>query len=330
MFVKGGTPARLDYNVACDASWRTRWGRVRGWIGPRALDLYIARTAPGAWTMNGDEALPSMDCVDLDLGFTPATNLISLRRLDLPVGQRATTFTAWLDEGTARLEVVEHIYRRQAGGTYAYEAPRFAVQGAARGRLDRFRPPLSHALGSGHRRVAVPFDAQPVLQGDRLELRPLRTEDWDALYAVASDSLIWEQHPARNRHELDVFRTFFDEALARGGTLVVVDRANGLIVGSSRFHGYDEAKSEVEIGWTFLARLYWGGVYNGELKRLMLDHAFRFVDTVIFVVGPRNVRSQRALAKIGAVRTGETASGSGGDDSDVFRLTKAAFQKGTA
>ena len=69
VFAKGGTPARLDYSVACDASWRTRWGRVRGWIGPRALDLYIARTAPGAWTMNGDEVLPSMDCVDLDLGL---------------------------------------------------------------------------------------------------------------------------------------------------------------------------------------------------------------------------------------------------------------------
>ena len=125
VFAKGGTPARLDYNVACDASWRTRWGRVRGWIGARAVDLYIARTAPGAWTLNGDEALPSMDCVDLDLGFTPATNLISLRRLDLPVGQRTTTFTAWLDEGAARIELVEQVYRRQAGGAYAYEAPRF-------------------------------------------------------------------------------------------------------------------------------------------------------------------------------------------------------------
>ena len=128
VFVKGGAPARLDYNVACDASWRTRWGRVRGWIGARALDLYIARTAPGTWTLNGDEALTSMDCVDLDLGFTPATNLISLRRLNLPVGQRTTIFTAWLDEGAARLEVVEQAYRRQAGGAYAYEAPRFQYQ----------------------------------------------------------------------------------------------------------------------------------------------------------------------------------------------------------
>ena len=143
----------------------------------------------------------------------------------------------------------------------------------------------------------MPFDAQPVLQGERLELRPLRAEDWEALYAVASDSLIWEQHPSRNRHELEVFRAFFDEALASGGALVVIDRANGLVIGSSRFHGYDEAKSEVEIGWTFLARLYWGGVYNGEMKRLMLEHAFRFVDSVIFVIGPQNLRSQKARAE---------------------------------
>jgi RimJ/RimL family protein N-acetyltransferase len=174
----------------------------------------------------------------------------------------------------------------------------------------------------------VPFDAQPILQGERLELRPLRAEDWDALYAVASDSLIWEQHPARNRHELEVFRAFFDEALAGGGTLVVIDRANGLVIGSSRFHGYDEAKSQVEIGWTFLARLYWGGVYNGEMKRLMLEHAFRFVDSVIFVIGPHNLRSQKAVLKLGAGRTEDRAPGAGGD-SLVFRLTKATFEKGT-
>ena len=175
----------------------------------------------------------------------------------------------------------------------------------------------------------MPFDAQPVLQGKRLELRPLRRADWEALYAVASDPLIWEQHPARNRHELEVFRAFFDEALAGGSAFVVVDRANGLVIGSSRFHGYDEAKSEVEIGWTFLARLYWGGVYNGELKRLMLEHAFRFVDSVIFVVGPRNLRSQRAVAKLGAVLTTDEPPRDGDNDRLVFRLTKAAFQKGT-
>ena len=175
----------------------------------------------------------------------------------------------------------------------------------------------------------MPFDAQPILQGKRLELRPLRRADWEALYAVASDPLIWEQHPARNRHELEVFRAFFDEALAGGTAFVVVDRANGLVIGSSRFHGYDEAKSEVEIGWTFLARLYWGGVYNGELKQLMLEHAFRFVDSVIFVVGPRNLRSQRAVEKLGAVLTTDEPPRDGDNDRLVFRLTKAAFQKGT-
>jgi RimJ/RimL family protein N-acetyltransferase len=150
------------------------------------------------------------------------------------------------------------------------------------------------------------FDAQPILQGERPS-PPAADRGLGGALRVASDSLVWEQHPARDRHELEVFRAFFDEALASGGALVVVDRANGLVIGSSRFHGYDEAKSEVEIGWTFLARLYWGGVYNGEMKRLMLEHAFRFVDSVIFVIGPKNLRSQKAVLKLGAVRTDETA-----------------------
>lgn len=172
------------------------------------------------------------------------------------------------------------------------------------------------------------FDAQPTLQGDRLTLRPLTADDWQAVYAVASDSLIWEQHPARDRYQIDVFRVFFDEALASGGALVVIDRANGLVIGSSRFHGYDEAASQVEIGWTFLSRLYWGGVYNGELKRLMLTHAFRFVDSVIFIIGAKNIRSQKAVAKLGATLTDETAEGRG-ENRVVFRLTKIAFEKGT-
>jgi RimJ/RimL family protein N-acetyltransferase len=174
----------------------------------------------------------------------------------------------------------------------------------------------------------VPFDTQPVLRGDRLELRPLTGDDWQALYAVASDSLIWEQHPSRDRHQIEVFRAFFDEALASGGALVVIDRANRLVIGSSRFHGYDAAKSEVEIGWTFLSRLYWGGVYNGELKRLMLAHAFRFVDSVIFIIGAKNMRSQKAVAKLGALLTNDTAEGRG-DNRLIFRLSKAAFEKGT-
>ena len=137
-----------------------------------------------------------------------------------------------------------------------------------------------------------------------LELRPLRPEDWVALYAVASDPLIWEQHPARDRYQEEVFREFFQEALDSGGAFVVIDRKTQAIIGSSRYFGYDAEKSEIEIGWTFLARAYWGGEYNGEMKRLMLDHAFNFVDRVIFLIGPENFRSRRAVEKIGAVFAG--------------------------
>jgi RimJ/RimL family protein N-acetyltransferase len=170
----------------------------------------------------------------------------------------------------------------------------------------------------------MPFDLQPRLKGELVELRPLRADDFDALYAVARDPLIWEQHPAGNRHEEPVFREFFREALASGGALLATDAASGAVIGSSRYHGYDEARSEVEIGWTFLARTHWGGRYNGEMKRLMLRHAFRFVDRVVFLVGPRNLRSQRAVEKIGAVRAGSRTDGSG-RESYVYRITAAAF-----
>ncbi len=163
------------------------------------------------------------------------------------------------------------------------------------------------------------FDYQPTLRGELLELRPLCAEDHDALYAVASDPLIWEQHPDKTRHQPAGFRAFFQEALASGGALVAIDTRTGSIIGSSRFHQYDEASAEVEIGWTFLARSYWGGIYNREMKRLMLAHAFRFVGRVVFLIDPRNIRSQRAVEKIGAVREGNRLDGAG-RESLVFVL----------
>ena len=134
------------------------------------------------------------------------------------------------------------------------------------------------------------FDLQPVLMGKLLELRPLRTDDFDDLYAVARDPFIWEQHPDRHRYREERFRTFFRQAVESGGALIAIDRTTGRVVGSSRFHGYDAAKSEIEVGWTFLARTHWGGRYNGEMKELMLRHAFRFVDRVVFLVGLENRR----------------------------------------
>ncbi len=168
------------------------------------------------------------------------------------------------------------------------------------------------------------FDLQPVLKSELLELRPLRSDDLDDLYAVAADRLIWEQHPDSDRHEVEVFRAFFDEAMASGGALIAVDSRTQRVIGSSRYHGYDEERSEVEIGWTFLARSHWGGVYNGEMKRLMLEHAFRFVKGVLFFVGPQNLRSQRAVEKIGGVRAGSRPDADG-LESYVYRITAAQF-----
>src|SRR3954454_6467238 len=148
----------------------------------------------------------------------------------------------------------------------------------------------------------MPFDLQPNLEGELLRLRPLRPGDWEPLFAVASDPLIWEQHPAPDRYQEQVFREFFREALECGGALVIIDKKTDRIIGSSRFIGHDEERSEIEIGYTFLARAYWGGTYNRETKDLMLRHAFQFVRHVVFLVGPDNVRSQKAMEKIGGVR----------------------------
>ena len=158
------------------------------------------------------------------------------------------------------------------------------------------------------------FDYQPVLMGELVELRPLRSEDYDDLYAVAADPLIWEQHPVKNRHEEVVFQEFFRQAVASGGALVAIDARTQSVIGSSRFHGYNLRKSEVEIGWTFLARSHWGSTYNGEVKRLMLQHAFRFVDGVVFLIGAQNLRSQRAVEKIGGRRVGSRPDGDGRDN----------------
>ena len=150
----------------------------------------------------------------------------------------------------------------------------------------------------------MPFDLQPHLTGELIELRPLAPEDWDDLFAVASDPFIWEQHPESDRYKENVFKVFFREALECGGAFVVIDAQTQHIIGSTRFYGYDPDKSEIEIGWTFLARKYWGGGYNAEMKRLLLNHAFKFVESVVFFVGETNFRSQKAMEKIGAIKIG--------------------------
>ncbi len=144
------------------------------------------------------------------------------------------------------------------------------------------------------------FELQPVLTGETLILRPLRADDRDALWEVARDPLIWEQHPDKTRCQPDGFARFLQGSLESGSALVVIEAASGKILGSARYYDWDPAAREVAIGYTFLARAAWGGVVNGELKRLMIGHAARWADRVWFHVGKHNLRSQRAMEKIGA------------------------------
>jgi RimJ/RimL family protein N-acetyltransferase len=151
------------------------------------------------------------------------------------------------------------------------------------------------------------MNRQPTLESERLLLRPLRADDWDALFAVAADPLVWQQHPAHDRWQEAVFRAFFADALAGGGALVIIDKAADAIIGSSRFQGHDPADGgSVEIGWTFLARSHWGGSTNAEMKRLMLAHALGSVHRIRFRVGETNTRSRKAMEKIGGRLTGRT------------------------
>ncbi len=173
-------------------------------------------------------------------------------------------------------------------------------------------------------RAKTAFDLQPTLEGKLLRLRPLRPADFDDLYAVASDPLIWEQHPAKERSEKEGFRKFFQKARDSGGALVAIDRKDGRVIGTSRYHDHDERNSEIEIGYTFLARSHWGTGHNREMKELMLWHAFRFVQRVVFTVDPKNLRSQMAVEKIGGVRMGSRMNCEG-RDSVLFQITAAEF-----
>jgi N-acetylmuramic acid 6-phosphate etherase len=183
---------------------------------------------------------------------------------------------------------------------------------------------LLEANGRSVKRAIEVPNWQPTLEGARLRVRPLRESDRDALHAAASDPLIWAQHSARDRHERPAFDRYFDGALASGGGLVVEDRT-GRIVGSSRYYDWNPSDRTVVVGYTFLERALWGTGANAELKRLMLDHAFRWVPTVWFHVSPGNERSQRALAAIGAVRDREEMVDVGGVPSPraIYRIDRA-------
>ena len=173
-------------------------------------------------------------------------------------------------------------------------------------------------------------DFQPTLIGPTITARPITVDDWTELFAAGSDPKIWEVHPVPDRYTEAGFRKFFDGAVDSKTGFAFVDRASGRLIGSSRYYGYEPESGEIEIGWTFLARSHWGGAANREVKRLMLDHAFTFADTVVFWVGERNWRSQGAMTKIGGLKREGlfTRALSGETPYFIFEITKARYEGG--
>ncbi len=145
-----GRAARLDYRVHCDGAWHAQWGRVRGWVGTSAVDVAIARSAKGGWSLN-DQAMPELaHCIDLDLGFTPATNLLQLRRLNLAIGESAEAPAAWVDLDGDSLSPLEQHYERRSATAYWYRAPRFDYAAMLVVTPDGFVSDYPELWASGH------------------------------------------------------------------------------------------------------------------------------------------------------------------------------------
>lgn len=122
LFADEGQPCRLDYTVTCDPAWRTVSGRVSGWVGRQSIDVRVDVDGAGGWRLDGREVPEVAGCTDLDLNFSPSTNLLPIRRLSLPVGAYAEVRAAWLRFPSFRLEPLDQVYRRTAPGTYRYES----------------------------------------------------------------------------------------------------------------------------------------------------------------------------------------------------------------
>jgi N-acetyltransferase len=173
------------------------------------------------------------------------------------------------------------------------------------------------------------FDLQPYLENDLLVLRPIRKEDFEDLFKVASDPLIWEQHSSKDRFKKKVFEAFFKEALDSGTAFIIIGKDSGEIIGSTRFQVLKGMEDAIEIGWTFLNRKYWGGGFNTSLKKLMMGYAFQFVENIIFFINEHNIRSQKAVEKLGASRINDLVDQLPDDKKKstfVYSISKSTFE----
>ena len=154
------------------------------------------------------------------------------------------------------------------------------------------------------------FDLQPTfLQDSSIKLIPLAETDFANLFEIASNPLVWEQHPNPNRYKLEDFSNYFKGAIESKGAFLILDVTTNETVGCSRYYDYNEEDNSTEasvlIGYTFIGTKFWGNGYNKALKKLMLDYAFQFVDKIYFHIGAFNYRSQKAIEKIGATKVDE-------------------------
>ena len=174
------------------------------------------------------------------------------------------------------------------------------------------------------------FELQPTLTSELIKIQPLKQIDFEALYKIASDPLLWEQHPNKVRYKREVFETFFKGAIESGGAFLVFDNITKEPIGSSRYYGFDKEMKTVVIGYTFIARDHWGKAYNKALKTVMLNHAFKFVEKVIFHIGANNTRSQKAIGNIGAKKIGEIEMEYYGEPSRlnfIYQISKADWME---
>ncbi len=174
------------------------------------------------------------------------------------------------------------------------------------------------------------FSIQPKLENDSLQLLPLAESDFERLFNVASDPEVWAMHPNKERYKRDVFQNFFKGALQSKGAFLIIDKETTAVLGSTRFYDYDENDESILIGYTFYGTKFWGKNINASVKKMMLDYIFQFVEKVIFHVGKDNIRSIKAMTKLGAENLGETEVAYFGETPKinvVFQIKKDEWQR---
>jgi len=173
---------------------------------------------------------------------------------------------------------------------------------------------------------------QPTLIGELVSLRPICESDWEGMFEVASNPEVWAGHVKRDRYKEDIFRPYFESAISSQSALTIICNETKRIIGTSRYQDYKPDQGEIEIGWTFIAHEYWGGRYNAEVKALMLDYIFGILECVVFWVARENIRSRKAMEKIGgALRPGNFSKTENGRHIPyvIYEIRKQNFPSGS-